>query len=98
MGSKKQSVEQTQQVSQSTQVTVQNVIEDAGLSPLEQIKILGDLFVSLDTAQAAKQQQPQTVVIVPPGQGPADFLKDPRAVLVLAALGAGFIWMLRKRR
>lgn len=89
---------QQQQVSQSTTVTVQNVIEDKGLEPLERLKLVTEVLGSIDQAQAAKQSGPQTVILQPQvQQSPFSFLQDPKTVILLSAAAAGLI-ILSKRR
>ncbi|GEM_PF-3580567 len=79
------STSQSQNVSQSTTVNVTNVIEDKGLEPLEKVKLLADVFVSLDQAQANRQKAavPQTVLIQPPATPALSFLADPKTIALI---------------
>lgn len=58
---------QSQTVQQSTTVTVQNIIDNSKqLDPLEKVKLLADVFSTLDQAEIAKQNAgtPSTVLSV----------------------------------
>lgn len=95
MGSK-QSNTQQQQVEQKTNVTVTNVIEDRALEPLERVKLIAEIFETIDRVDIEKKkaQTPSTVVVAPPSQ-PFNFLQEPKTVLLLAAAVAGVILITR---
>lgn len=82
---------QQQQVSQSTTVTVQNVIDTSKqLEPLERVKLLADVFAQIDAA--AKPNVPQTVVI-PASQAaaPSVFSNPNMIALMIAAVLGGIV-------
>lgn len=56
---------QNQSVSQSTTVSVTNVIENPGLSSLEKLKLVADIFQTLDTNNAQKKENPVNVLVSP---------------------------------
>lgn len=91
------STTQTQEVTQQTQVTVQNVIEGPKLDPLEKVKLLGDLFAELDRVQIEKQKAltPGTVILQPQAS-PFAFLADPKTLLMITAAGVGLILVAKR--
>lgn len=84
MPSNKQSSTQTQQVSQSTSVTVQNVIEGPRLEPLQKLQMVADIFSKIDAAESAKYKGPETVLQVSQIPGAA-FLAKPEFIIMTAA-------------
>lgn len=93
------STTQSQNVSQSTTVNVTNVIEDKGLEPLEKVKLLADIFVSLDQAETNRNkppQGPQTVLIQSPAASPLNFLADPKTIALIAGSVILIIVVLKK--
>lgn len=95
MPSNKQENTQTQQVSQSTTVTVQNVIESAKLEPIERLAVLADVFAKIDQVEQASKAAPQTVLSVQQIPGAA-FLTQPGFV-ILAAASVAVLIILNKR-
>ncbi len=82
---------QEQTVTQQTSVTVQNVIQQPGLEPIQKIVLLGELFKTLDSANAAAAG-PQTVVVpVSTGGG-----INPNLIALLIAAAAGLILVAKK--
>lgn len=93
MGKGGSSTTQQQSVSQSTTVTVQNIIDTSKeLEPLERVKLLADVFAQIDAA--AKPNVPQTVVIPTTQAAPKSVFSDPNmiALLIAAALGGIIIF------
>jgi hypothetical protein len=89
------STTQQQQVSQSTSVTVQNVIEDKGLDPLERLNLLATVFEKIDSQNRA--QVPSSVVSVQNIPSIA-FLKDPTILSILLGGAALLIFIVKRRR
>jgi len=87
--------EQTQQVSQSTSVTVQNVIQDRGLEPLEKAKFLVDIFSTIDRIENEKNAGPQTVFVQPQASA-FGFLADPLTLGMITAAAAALILIVKK--
>lgn len=88
---------QTQQVSQSTTVSVQNVIEGRGLEPLERVKLLSEILATIDTVDAAgKSSSVPAVAIVQQAAQPFAFLQDGKTVLMLAAAVLGVVFVSAK--
>lgn len=90
---------QQQQVSQTTNVQVTNVIEDAGLEPLQRAQILADIFTKLDSVQIEREKvgTPSAVVIQPAAE-PFGFLRDPKTVLLITAAVVAVVIVARKVR
>lgn len=88
---------QQQQVSQTTNVQVTNVIEDAGLEPLQRAQILADIFTKLDQVAIEKEKAgaPSAVVIQPQAE-PFGFLRDPKTVLLITAAVIAVVVVARK--
>lgn len=95
MPSNKQESTQTQEVSQQTTVTVQNVIEGQQLEPIQKLQVLADIFSKIDAAETAKNAGPQTVLSVSQIPGAA-FLTQPPFLIMTTAAIAGLI-ILAKR-
>ena len=101
MGSKKGSeTTQTQNVSQSTTVSVQNVIQNTRpLESLEKLKMLADVFTTLDNAETAKKAAGTPGAVVSVANVPAANLFSSPLTLGLVVGGVIFsIYLLRKRR
>lgn len=90
MPSNKQESTQTQQVSQSTSVTVQNVIEGPKLEPLQRLQLLADIFSKIDAQEQSKYKGPETVLQVTQVPGAA-FLAQPQFILMATAAVAAIV-------
>lgn len=88
---------QQQQVSQTTNVQVTNVIEDAGLEPLQRAQILADIFAKIDQVEIDRQKAAiPDAVVVTNQSGPFDFLREPRTVALIAVAVVGVLIVARK--
>lgn len=96
MNGKGSGTTQTQQVSQSTSVTVQNVIEDRGLEPLEKAKFLVDIFSTIDRIDNEKKATGPQTVFVQPQTSPFAFLSDPLNLGMITAAAAVLILLAKK--
>lgn len=86
---------QTQQVTQQTSVTVENIIQAQTLEPLQRVQLLADVFKTLD-AQNAVAPQPQTVVISPPAA--PSFFNNPNVIAGLIAASFALVVVAKKLR
>lgn len=97
MKKKSPETNQTQTVTQSTTVNVQNIIEDKGLDPLEKFQILGNVFARLDEIEIAKQNVGTPAAAVSIFQPSAlAFLQDPAALLMIGGITAAIILLVKK--
>jgi len=80
-GSSNQSNQQVT-TTQNTTVSVQNIIEAPKPSPLEKLKLLSEVLVSLDGG-AAPAAASQAAIVVNPD--PLAFLKDPQSWIWIGA-------------
>lgn len=93
------STTQTQTVTQQTDVTVQNVIQGKELEPLERVKLLADVFATIDNAEAQKKSAgvPNTSVILQPVNSALSVLQNPTALLMITAAAGALILLIKRR-
>jgi hypothetical protein len=90
---------QTQTVQQSTTVTVQNIIDNSKvLDPLEKLKLLADVFATLDASDTAKKNAGTPGAVVSIANIPAASMFSNPATLSLLIGGAVLaIYLFRKK-
>lgn len=101
MGKKNSSeTTQTQNVSQSTTVTVQNVIDNTrALDPLEKLKLLSDVFTQIDQTELARQNSgtPGSVVSVT-NVPAAAYLSNPLTLGMIIGGTLLVVYLVKKRK
>lgn len=90
---------QQQNVSQSTTVTVQNIIDNSRpLESLEKLKMLADVFTTLDNAETAKKAAGTPGAVVSVANIPAaNLFSNPLALGLIVGGAVLAIYLLRKK-
>lgn len=90
--------EQNQTVNQSTTVTVQNVIDTSRpLEPLEKVKMLVDVFATLDAAEA-KKENPAGASVNVTNIPAAAYLSNPLTLGMIVGGVLLSVYLLKRRR
>lgn len=97
MPSSKSSSQTSQQVTttQTTNVNVQNIIEAPKETPLQKLKMLSDVLVSLE-GQKTTPQTPVVAAVTVQNPNPLEFLKDPQIWIWLGAGALGLVVIAKK--